>query len=129
VYENYGEGIGMQSTLNAQILNNNTHDNYSVNIYLDNAQGAQVHTNRVYNTGNTSYYRSSAPAYCVRLANEFVDRPLPSQDIVVTNNIIGGTSGPTNEPIGYSTFGANTGMVNCTLTPNQIYADATQAYP
>jgi parallel beta-helix repeat protein len=129
VYENYGEGIGMQSTLNAQILNNNTHDNYSVNIYLDNAQGAQVHTNRVYNTGNTSYYRNSAPAYCIRLANEVVARPLPSQDIVVTNNIIGGTSGPTNEPIGYSTFGANTGMVNCTLTPNQIYADATQAYP
>jgi len=115
-YDNYGEGIGVQSTIGAKVLGNTVHDNYSVDIYLDNAQGAVVQQNTVYHTYDTDYYRNGKPAYGIRVANEEVDRPLPSKDLVITDNVLAGVG-----DVGYSTYGANTGMSNVTID-NKVYS-------
>jgi parallel beta-helix repeat protein/VCBS repeat-containing protein len=116
-YDNYGEGIGVQSTIGAKVTGNIVRDNYSMNIYLDNAQGAVAQNNTVYHTYDTEFYRDGKPAWGIRIANEYVDRPLPSKDIVVTNNILGGVGN-----VGYSTYGANTGLSNSTISPNTVYS-------
>ena len=38
-----------------------TYDNYSVEVYLDNAQYTTVASNFFYSTGNTRYYRGGEP--------------------------------------------------------------------
>lgn len=123
-YKNWGEGIACQSSMNVQFLDNVLYDNFSINIYFDNGQGGQAHGNLIYHTYDTNFYRNNREAYGVRLANEFVDRPLPSQDIVVTNNIFAGV-----RDVGYGDYEANTGMVNCTLSPNTIYATPEVVWP
>ncbi|SCY71753.1 Ig-like domain-containing protein [Microvirga guangxiensis] len=120
-YDNWGEGIGVQSSMNAKILNNTTHDNFSVNIYLDNAQAAVVQGNTVYTTNDTTYYRNGKAAWGIRIANEHVDRPLPSKDIVITNNVLAGSG-----EIGYGAYEANTGLINPKIENNTFYSSYTQ---
>src|SRR4029079_1254181 len=61
--------------------------------------------------------RNGKPAYGIRMANENVDRPLPTKDIVITNNTLGGVG-----DIGYGAYEANTGMSNVTINSNTIYS-------
>jgi parallel beta-helix repeat protein len=57
VYENYGEGIGIVLTDGGVASGNKVHDNYSVNLYLDNATDITVERNLIYTTNNTEFYR------------------------------------------------------------------------
>lgn len=119
VYQNYGEGIGCQSCLNASIYDNVVYDCFSVCIYLDNAQNAWCRFNIAYNTGNTEYYRTTVgAARGVMIANEFVERELPSSGITVTSNSI-----VASVPVFYGEFEANTGLSNSTIEPNFYYDD------
>lgn len=118
VYGNYGEGIGIQACLDAMVHDNVVYDCFSVNYYLDNAQNAWVRFNLSYNTGNSEYYRSGIGAArgCI-IANEYVDRPLPSSGITVTANDIVASSAN----VFYGEFEANTGLSNSTIEPNTYY--------
>lgn len=51
VYENCGEGIGNTMSFDNIISGNIVHDNYSVNIYVDNSYRVMVRDNYVYCTG------------------------------------------------------------------------------
>ncbi|MGO4525712.1 hypothetical protein AB4097_12700, partial [Microvirga sp. 2MCAF35] len=95
---------------------NKVYDSFSVGIYLDNAQGAVVQSNTVAHTYDTDFYRSGKPATGIEIANESGDRQLPSSGLVITNNVLGGVG-----DVHYSTYGANTGLVNSTVGSNTVY--------
>jgi len=104
VYENYGEGIGVMCCIGAQLIDNVSYDNFSVLLYLDNAQEAKVHENVAW-ADNPDYFRNNKPAIGVSICNEQTSRMLPSSGINVTNNVLGGVGKPE-----YSEYGANTGL-------------------
>ena len=117
VYDNWGEGVGAMFTKGAKITGNTVYDSYSVGIYLDNAQDAVVQYNTVSHSYDTAFYRSGKPAAGIVIANENGDRMLPSSGIVVTDNVLAGVGN-----LVYSSYGANTGLVNSTTSPNTIYS-------
>lgn len=91
VYENYGEGIDLILTDNGLIQDNKLWDNFSTNIYLDNAQFSTVDGNRVSCGSNTAFYRDGSPGGGISTANESypdygAQNPLDS--ITVKNNIV-----------------------------------------
>lgn len=71
VYENYGEGIALTRTKNAQVRNNISRDNYSVNLYVDNSSDVIVENNFVSCSGNTEFYRKGSPATGIAIAEEY----------------------------------------------------------
>ena len=117
VYDNWGEGVGAMFTKGAKITGNKVYDSYSIGIYLDNAQDAVVQYNTVSHSYDTAFYRSGKPAAGIVIANENGDRMLPSSGIVVTDNVLAGVGN-----LVYSSYGANTGLVNSTTSPNTIYS-------
>ena len=117
VYDNWGEGVGAMFTKGAKITGNKVYDSYSIGIYLDNAQDAAVQYNTVSHSYDTNFYRSGKPAIGIVIANENGDRMLPSSGIVITDNVLAGVGN-----LVYSSYGANTGLVNSTTSPNTIYS-------
>jgi len=119
VYDNWGEGVGAMFTKGAKITGNVVYDSYSVGIYLDNAQDAVVQYNTVSHSNDTNFYRNGKPATGIEICNENGDRMLPSSGIVVTNNTLAGVGN-----VHYSTYGANTGLINSTISSNTIHSSA-----
>ena len=119
VYDNWGEGVGAMFTKGAKISGNTVYDSYSVGVYLDNAQDAVVQYNTVSHSYDTNFYRSGKPATGIQICNENGDRMLPSSGIVITNNVLAGVG-----DVHYSTYGANTGLINSTISSNTIHSSA-----
>jgi len=119
VYDNWGEGVGAMFTKGAKITGNTVYDSYSVGVYLDNAQDAVVQYNTVSHSYDTNFYRSGKPAAGIQICNENGDRMLPSSGLVITNNVLAGVG-----DVHYSTYGANTGLINSTISSNTIHSSA-----
>lgn len=115
VHSNYGEGIGLLSSFDAVIADNQLSDNFSVNIYLDNTRDIVVTRNSIWHTGNREFFRSGRPAYGIMIANEFVDHPIQSENIRVQYNRLRDVGAPF-----YSAFEAGGGLRNGLLEPNII---------
>lgn len=91
VYENYGEGVDYICSDYGNIVNNQIWDNFSVDLYLDNAQYTKVDRNFIvtgWATTPTDYYRSSNPACGICTANETYTEQNPLTDLTITNNIV-----------------------------------------
>jgi parallel beta-helix repeat protein len=92
VYRNHGEGITMNHATDGKVRLNNAHDNFGVNIYLNNAAKMVVDRNRAINNPRLQgYYRCGAPATGISLANETFkdeDNFVALDDIQLTNNIL-----------------------------------------
>ncbi|HBE18901.1 MAG TPA: hypothetical protein DEG17_20520 [Cyanobacteria bacterium UBA11149] len=114
VYENYGEGIGFQGS-GGLISQNTVYDNYSVNIYLDNATKATVERNLVYTTYKTAFYRFNQPANGIQIANETGTYQLDSNKII-NNVVIGGGWG-----FYYGNYIKGGGMKNTLIANNTFY--------
>lgn len=114
VYENYGEGIGFGGS-GGLISQNTVYDNYSVNIYLDNATKSTVERNLVYTTYKTSYYRFNQPASGIQIANETGTYQLDSNKII--NNIVIGGSWA----FYYGNYIKGGGMKNTLIANNTFY--------
>lgn len=71
VYNNWGEGIGVSEGKYVNIYDNLVHDNYSVNIYIDNSMDIDVRNNFAYST-DPRYFRNGLPANCISMAEEYV---------------------------------------------------------
>jgi len=115
VYNNYGEGIGVLSCIGVELRDNISYDNFSVLLYLDNAQEAHAQENIVYHTGNQEFFRNGRPALGISICNENTSRMLPSRGLNVTNNTMGDVGKPE-----YSEYGANTGLHDSQIEPNKI---------
>ncbi|HET7434357.1 MAG TPA: right-handed parallel beta-helix repeat-containing protein [Thermoanaerobaculia bacterium] len=93
VYENYGEGIDFIMSNNGLISHNRVRDNFSANIYLDNATLTTVERNFIHSYEYTAYYRNGDPAGGIVMANEDytvnnVTTHNPLDNIKIYNNII-----------------------------------------
>ncbi|WP_417388170.1 right-handed parallel beta-helix repeat-containing protein [Gimesia sp.] len=85
----YGEGIGLYLSNKGTIEGNTVHDNYSVNIYLDNTTNTRVSRNLVYSTGDKRFYRFNQPASGIQIANEnYPGFNNPSSDNTIVGNIL-----------------------------------------
>ncbi|HET8797545.1 MAG TPA: right-handed parallel beta-helix repeat-containing protein [Thermoanaerobaculia bacterium] len=88
VYENDGEGIAVILSDDVTVEKNEVRDNFSVGIYLDNAQTTRVDANLVFSSGNTRYYRDGHPAAGIGTANESYSTSNPLDGLKITNNIV-----------------------------------------
>ncbi|MBD2744797.1 right-handed parallel beta-helix repeat-containing protein [Coleofasciculus sp. FACHB-1120] len=123
VYQNYGEGIDFILTKGGVASKNKVHDNYSVNLYLDNATDITVERNHIYTTNNTNFYRDGKPASGIQAANEYYDFSNPVNNIKIRNNIV--TGGNTGFAY-FSTYGRGGGLKNFVIANNTFYK-ATRA--
>ena len=120
VHRNHGEGIDFILTDNGVARGNEVFDNYSINIYLDNAQNVTVDANLLYTTYDTAYYRHDAPAHGVAVANEIYEYANISADLTITNNvIIGGRTG-----FYHGNYDRNAGLSD-TVVANNTFHGAT----
>jgi parallel beta-helix repeat protein len=115
VYHNYGEGIGTLSTQGVRILENHVFDNFSVNIYLDNAPSTIVQDNKVYHKYDRRFFRHGRPAQGILIANEYTAIELPSKSITVTRNILAGVGS-----IAYGDYERASGLSDSLIGPNTI---------
>jgi parallel beta-helix repeat protein len=91
IYENYGEGIVCFLTRGCTVKKNALNDNYSVDIYLDQATEAIVDSNYVFNKRLTEFFRDNRPATGIQLANEdHSSTANPLNNITISNNIVTG---------------------------------------
>lgn len=92
VYHNHGEGLVQYLSRNGIVRNNRAHDNYSVEIYLDNASNTLLEGNFIYQTGTSDTYRFGVPASAIQLATEdYGIDTIPLANILVQNNIVVGS--------------------------------------
>lgn len=117
VHENDGEGIVVLLSNDVLVQKNRVHDNFSVEIYLDNARLTTVDANHVYSTGNSRYHRNGHPAHGISAANESYSTSNPLGDIRITNNIvIGSRSG-----FFYGNYENGGGLKNVTIANNTFH--------
>ncbi len=90
VYENQGEGIDFALVRGFTATDNVSHDNYSVNLYMDNATNGDVERNTLNTTGNPTYFRelygTQGPGYGMAIANESYEASNPAANITIKNN-------------------------------------------
>lgn len=119
VYENHGEGIDYIISDNGTIKNNKVWDNFSCNIYLDNAQSTKVDANWV-ESGNTAFYRLGSPAGGIVVANETYSgyEQNVADGLIVTNNIVVRC----NTGFSYGSWEYNGGFHNSIVANNVFYS-------
>ena len=124
VYENHGEGIGVQESRDVLVRQNTVYDNFSVNLYFDNARYSRAEANLVYTTGNTAFYRDGTrAANGIALANETgVSDPTALHGNTVVNNILVNN----HRGIYYGDYLAGGGMHDTLIAHNTVY-NATRA--
>jgi len=123
IYENYGEGIAFTMSDRGLIAQNEVRDNFSVNIYLDNATNTAVERNLVYSLYKPQFFRFNAPANGIAMANEGIyagSNPLNNNRIV--NNIILNA----RRGVNYGSYELGGGLKNTLIAYNTVYS-ATQA--
>jgi parallel beta-helix repeat protein len=118
VYNNDGEGIVFVLSDNGVATGNEVFDNFSVEMYLDNARYTKLDGNLIYSTGNTRYYRNSLPADGIAIANEAYTVPNASTDNTISNNIIVNS----NRGISYGNYENGGGLKNTTIANNTVYS-------
>jgi parallel beta-helix repeat protein len=120
VHENYGEGIDCLVSDGCRIYENTVYDNFSVNIYLDNATDTLVNRNFIM-TGRISnpsdYYRNGNGACGICLANEDYTVQNPLDGLTITNNIVNGGS----HLLSYSNSEHGGGLHNTLIANNTFY--------
>jgi hypothetical protein len=89
VFENFGEGLGVYGHGHV-VRDNAVRDNWSVEIYINNAEHSVVERNTMIARDVAEFRRDGAPAVGISLANEDADDPIRLDAIRVANNLIGG---------------------------------------
>ncbi|HYC92089.1 MAG TPA: right-handed parallel beta-helix repeat-containing protein [Thermoanaerobaculia bacterium] len=123
VYENYGEGIDYIMSSNGLIADNRIRDNFSINLYLDNAGDTVVERNFIHSYGYTQFYRGGDPAGGIGLATETyyeggVAALNPLNNLKIVNNIILRAS----NGIAYGNWESDGGMHNTVIANNTVYS-------
>ncbi len=111
VYNNSGEGIGCYGR-NNYVANDTVHDNFSVDIYVNQTQGSTLENNTIICQNNTSYYRNGHAAIGIEFANEANSNYL--LNTIVRNNVI------QNVWRGMVYWQSYNTMTNCSITGNTI---------
>jgi chitodextrinase len=120
IFNNDGEAIIALLSDNVAIRGNETFDNFSQGVYLDNARYTTVDGNFIYCTGNTRYFRDGYPGQGIAVANEVYTDSNPSSDNTIVNNIVVGT----RWGFYYGNFDNGGGLKNTTISNNTFYGTA-----
>lgn len=88
VYQNYGEGIDYILSDNGVIRGNRVRDNFSINLYLDNAQSTIVDRNLIWCSSEKTFYRNGEPPAGIAAANEKYKEQNPVRGLTISNNIV-----------------------------------------
>lgn len=123
VYRNYGEGVITVSSNYATVRGNELFDNFSSQLYLDNARFVTADRNLIYSTGDLRFFRDGKPGVGMGVANEYKDVQNPSSDNTFTNNIVIGT----RWAFYYGSFEVGGGLHNTKVLHNTFYGIATAA--
>jgi parallel beta-helix repeat protein len=119
VSKNYGEGINVCVTDHSDVTANQLSDNYSFNIYLDNARSVTVDGNRITTTNDRGFFRYGEPASGIGAANEQYPFTTSLSHITVTNNIVRGA----RYGFYYGNYGRGGGLHDVRVTGN-TFADS-----
>ncbi len=117
VYKNQGEGIIFYLADKCRSSNNISHDNYGVNMYIDNATNCVIERNFLYTTGDATYYRGGNPSTGIQYANEVYNNINISANNTIVNNILVNN----NYAFYYGNYGRGGGLKNVTFANNSIY--------
>jgi parallel beta-helix repeat protein len=121
VYENFGEGIAFTLVDSGLAENNTVHDNYSVNMYMDNTTNSIFRNNFTYTTYLSDFYRFGEPATNMQMANEGIydsTNPL-DQNQLINNIMMGGRYG-----FHYGNYENGGGLKNTLIANNTLYHSA-----
>jgi hypothetical protein len=91
VRNNHGEGVIALLSNHVEIRENEIFDNFSANLYLDNARFVTADGNLLYATGDERYFREGRSAAGIAVANERHDLKNLSSNNVFSNNVVRGT--------------------------------------
>ncbi len=123
VYQNYGEGISVLRSRGGRVSGNVAYDNYSANVYLDNAPSAIVERNFLYATGDSGFLIKGKRSIAIMAALETYDSDnLPLSNVVVRNNI----TYATRYGFYYGAWDRPDGMQNALVVEN-TFVSATDA--
>jgi parallel beta-helix repeat protein len=125
IYESWGEGIVLPVVENATVTGNILHDNYSVELYMDNTINSTFANNFVYSTGNTDHYRYGQPARCLQFANETYAETNAST-LLNNNKIINNVCVGPGPGLYYGNYGTGGGMKNTLIANNTFHGPYTQ---
>lgn len=117
IYENDGEGLIYLRSNHARIAGNEIADNFSVNLYIDNARHVVADGNLIYATGNARYFRDGKPGAGITVANETNTIMNLSSDNTFTNNVVIGA----RWGFFYGNFETGGGLRNTKVTNNTFY--------
>ena len=92
-FRNFGEGISVMSSKETRVETNLFYDNYSVNIYLDNAQNSEVIDNTAGTSSNTAFFKQGKPAFGAAIADKEAPIALPSRGNTISGNVWVGVHG------------------------------------
>jgi parallel beta-helix repeat protein len=124
VSENYGEGIDCLVSDNCRVYENTVYDNFSVNIYLDNATDTLVNRNFIASgriSNPSDYYRGGNSACGICMANETYTVQNPLNGLTITNNIVVNSS----HSLSYSNSEYGHGLHNTLIANNTFYGGMT----
>jgi hypothetical protein len=121
VYENWGEGVDFILTDGGLASGNTIYDNYSVNLYLDNASNITVSRNFIYWSGDPQFVRHDdhhGPTG-IQLAqeNHYTFSVALENEVIVDNVIVNCTGG-----ILYGNYQGNGGLHDSVVAGNTVYA-------
>ncbi|MBV8519652.1 MAG: right-handed parallel beta-helix repeat-containing protein [Acidobacteria bacterium] len=117
IFRNYGEGIALIVSSHGLVQGNQLHDNYSVEIYLDNARHSRVDRNFISATSDEKFYRGGLPATGIACANETYEYMTPLTDLTITNNIVAWA----RWGFYYGNYDQGGGLQNVTVAHNTFY--------
>lgn len=92
VYENFGEGIDCLLSTDCTVSRNTVRDNWSVNVYVDNASQVSIDRNFITSTGKKTFERNSRPAAGIQLAQESYRSFVPLKNVSITHNVVSGSA-------------------------------------
>ncbi len=119
VHDNFGEGIGYFAIDGGYVYNNRSHNNFSANIYLDNASRVNVDSNACYSDDDT-HNRFGYPANGILMAVEnnaaYGGVNYLYQNTIQNNRIYGAGYG-----IWYGNYQNGGGLGNSTIHDNYVW--------
>jgi hypothetical protein len=132
VYENWGEGVALNTAMSIDAQRNYSHDNFSVNLYLNNASEINVQRNYLWNSSLPAHYRDGKPAKGVSLSNENIaSQPpnfIPLRNITIANNMVRGGANAINHFTKQTSSEYHfSGMQNVRIFNNTFYGSYTDA--
>lgn len=117
IWNNDGEGLIALRGNTFAIRDNVIYDNFSVELYADNAKYVTAERNFIYGTGNTRYLRDGKRSAGIAVANETAANMNPSSDNTFVNNIVTGT----RWGFYYGNWESGGGLKNTKIVNNTFY--------